>query len=254
MLLACATVLPLLAGCTRDFRFQPVSMWNESRLKPFEPSPMSDSGSIARMPPIGSVARGELHKKDPLYAGRQGKALLTKSPIPVTPEMLQRGQERFNTFCSPCHGLIGDGSGMIVQRGFPHPPDYALKRLHDAPIGHIYDVQTNGYGVMFSYAERVPVTDRWAIAAYVRVLQSRRPAITKDEFAEERERARQQGIVDPVRGMRLPAEGGESAAPAGGGEGAHGAEGAEPETPRIESELKAPAPGHQPAPQGLGAH
>lgn len=237
MLLACATALPLIAGCTRDFRFQPVSMWNESRLKPFEPNPMSPTQSTARTPPVGTIARGELSKKDPIYAGRQGKALLTKSPIAVTPEMLQRGQERYNTFCSPCHGLIGNGEGMIVQRGFPHPPDYALKRLRDAPIGHIYDVQTNGYGVMYSYAERVPVTDRWAIAAYVRVLQSRRPAILKDEFEEERERARQQGIVDPVRGMRMP----DQAAPVGGA----------PETPQGDS---GPGAGHAPAPSGGGGH
>ena len=243
VLLACATALPLLAGCTRDFRFQPVSMWNESRLKPFEPNPMSPSESTARAVPVGAVARGELHKKDPLYAGRQGKALLTKSPIAVTPEMLQRGQERYNTFCSPCHGLIGDGMGMIVQRGFPHPPDYALKRLRDAPIGHIYDVQTNGYGVMYSYAERVPVTDRWAIAAYVRVLQSRRPVILKDEFAEERERARQQGIVDPVRGMRLPDEpshrGHETETPGG---------------PAGGTDHAAPAGGDSHAPAGGAAH
>jgi len=239
-LFVCAVGLPLLSGCTRDLRFQPVSMWNESRLKPFEPSPMSASESIARVPPTGSVARGELDLKDPVYSGRQGKALLTKSPIPITPEMLERGQERFNTFCSPCHGLIGDGNGVIVQRSFPHPPDYALKRLHDAPIGHLYDVPTNGYGVMFSYAERVPVTDRWAIAAYIRVLQSRRPVILKDEFAEERERAREQGIRDPVRGMRLP----EETAPAGVN--------AAPEAPRLEQEAPAPANGIKHAPQGVG--
>ena len=213
LLLAGIAAFSLLGGgCTRTFGFQPVSMWNESRLKPFEPSPLSAGGSSARMPPTGSVARGQLAASDPLYSGREGKALLIKSPIPVTPEMLTRGQSRFNVYCYPCHGPLGDGNGMIVSRGFPHPPDYALKRLHEAPVGHFYDVITNGYGVMYSYAERVPVTDRWAIASYIRVLQSRRPMTTVDPYEAERKRARDAAIPDPNRGIRMP--GADGAVPA----------------------------------------
>ena len=187
LVMAAMTALPLLAGCTRDFRFQPVSMWNESRVKPFEPSPLSPNESSARTPPIGTVARGELHRKDPMYAGRQGKALLTKSPIPVTPEMLQRGQERYNTFCSPCHGLAGDGDGMIVRRGFPHPPSYHEARLRAAPARHLFDVITNGYGIMYPYDQRVALADRWAIVAYIRALQlSRQVAASSGGTAPRR--------------------------------------------------------------------
>jgi mono/diheme cytochrome c family protein len=93
-------------------------------------------------------------------------------PPPVTAALLARGQERFNIFCAPCHGPTGDGNGMVVERGFPAPPSYHIDRLRQAPVQHFYDVITNGYGVMFSYADRVPPNDRWAIAAYIRALQA----------------------------------------------------------------------------------
>jgi hypothetical protein len=98
---------------------------------------------------------------------------------------------------------------MIVKRGFPHPPDYAIARLRKAPIGHFYDVMTNGYGAMYSYADRVAQKDRWAIAAYIRVLQKSRPEVPEDTFLEQRRRARLTGIPDPNRPMRTdPEEGG----------------------------------------------
>lgn len=97
-------------------------------------------------------------------------------PFPVTREVLDRGHERYNIFCSPCHGQTGDGNGMIVQRGFPQPPSLHLERLRTAPDGHYYDVITNGFGMMYSYAARVKPTDRWAIAAYIRALQLSRNA------------------------------------------------------------------------------
>src|SRR2546425_9364546 len=103
--------------------------------------------------------------------------MVTTFPIPITQEVLERGQLRFNVYCVPCHSRLGDGQGMIVQRGFPHPPDYAIRRLRKAPVGHFFDVMTNGYGVMYSYASRVPPNDRWAIAAYIRVLQAKRPEV-----------------------------------------------------------------------------
>ena len=92
-------------------------------------------------------------------------------PMPVTREMLDRGRERFDIFCAVCHGQTGEGNGMIVQRGFPPPPSYHIDRLRQAPVGHFYDVITHGYGIMYSYANRVSVEDRWAIAAYIRALQ-----------------------------------------------------------------------------------
>ncbi len=104
---------------------------------------------------------------------------------PVTPALLQRGQQQFRIFCTPCHSELGDGNGMIVQRGFPHPPDYTEARLLAAPVQHFVDVITNGYGIMYSYADRVPVSDRWAIAAYIRALQvSRHTQLAELDAAE----------------------------------------------------------------------
>jgi mono/diheme cytochrome c family protein len=201
-----------LAGCTRDYKYQPLGMWNSARLEPMENSPSPDRLSSARVPPPGTVARGQYASFDPVNSGRSGGTLVTQSPIPINAAVLERGQQRFNVFCSPCHGRLGDGEGFIVKRGFPPPPDYAIRRLRQAPIGHFYDVITNGYGVMYSYAERVPVPDRWAIAAYIRVLQEARPLVADDAREQEmRRRARERGIQDPSRGMRLPPE-----------EGAHG--------------------------------
>jgi mono/diheme cytochrome c family protein len=175
-------------------------MWNQSRLKPLEESPVPGEGSSSRPLPPGTMARGERGRDDPVVTGRgaDGK-LVTKIPIAVTKAMLERGQERFNIYCSPCHNRIGDGRGMIVKRGFPHPPDYALVRLRNAPVGHFYDVITNGYGVMYSYAARVEPEDRWAIAAYIRALQASRPVVKVDPYEQERLRARRTGIgTQPV--------------------------------------------------------
>jgi mono/diheme cytochrome c family protein len=181
----------LLSGCTRDFRPQDVSMWNGTRLKPLEPL---GEVSSSRDLPVGTVARGELAPDDPVRTGRSGQALVTKIPVPVTKAVMERGQERFNTFCTPCHSRLGDGDGMVVKRGFPHPPNYGLRRLKEAPSGHIYDVITNGYGVMYSYASRIPIEDRWAIVAYVRALQKTLPTQETDPYLEQRELARRTGI------------------------------------------------------------
>ncbi|HWE72342.1 MAG TPA: cytochrome c [Stellaceae bacterium] len=140
--------LGLLAGCDK--------MANQKKQLPHEISPGQTSNPNME-PPAGIVARDE----EP-----------PPPPPPVTLALLQRGQERFNIFCSPCHGRVGDGHGMIVERGFPAPPSYFIDRLLAAPSQHFYDVITNGYGAMFSYADRVTPADRWAIAAYIRALQA----------------------------------------------------------------------------------
>ena len=92
-------------------------------------------------------------------------------PYPVTMQLLKRGQERFDIYCEPCHSPVGDGDGMVARRGFPHPPSYHIARLRQAPDRHFYDVMTHGYGIMYSYADRVTPEDRWAIVAYIRALQ-----------------------------------------------------------------------------------
>lgn len=169
----------LLSGCVSD------TMWNGSRLKPLEQSPSYPGGASvfadeasSRPPVADTVARGQAHTDLPFYVGREhapGRPLVTTFPFPITRQILARGKERFNIYCSPCHGRTGAGNGMIVQRGFPPPPSYYLPRLRQAPVGHFFDVITNGYGIMYSYGDRVQPEDRWAIVAYIRVLQATRP-------------------------------------------------------------------------------
>ncbi len=199
--LVCAA---MTAGCTRDYKFQAVSMWNESRLKPMEASTIGGRLSSARAPVIGTVARGQRSGHDSVLSARIEGKLVKESPVPVTAALLERGQERYNLGCAPCHGRLGNGAGMIVKRGFPHPPDYAIKRLREAPVGHFFDVMSNGYGVMYSQAERISVQDRWAIASYIRVLQKTRPEVPDNVWEFELIRARERGILDPVRGLRTP--------------------------------------------------
>lgn len=120
------------------------------------------------------------------YRVRGGGAAVTHFPFPVTKQVLLRGEERFNIYCAPCHGMTGDGDGMIVRRGFSQPPTYHQERLRKAPVGHYFDVITNGYGAMYAYASRVSPEDRWAIIAYIRALQLARDAKLSDVPMKER--------------------------------------------------------------------
>jgi mono/diheme cytochrome c family protein len=166
---AAAAVVALAAlgvvGCRQDMHDAP-------RYKPLAESDFFANGSSARPLPAGTVARGFLHEDALLYTGRTAEgSLATELPMPVTRALLVRGHERFDIFCSPCHGRLGDGRGMVVQRGYKQPSSYHVERLRQAPIGYIFDVMTNGFGTMPSYAPQVPAEDRWAIAAYIRALQ-----------------------------------------------------------------------------------
>ncbi len=122
-----------------------------------------------------------------------GTVTFQEQPVPVPPvtlALLQRGQEQFRIYCTPCHSELGDGNGMIVQRGFPHPPSYEEARLRAAPVQHFFDVITHGYGVMYSYADRVDTADRWAIAAYIRALQLSQHAAVADLKPDQRAKLR----------------------------------------------------------------
>jgi mono/diheme cytochrome c family protein len=156
--------LAFLAGCRSDMQDQP-------RLKPLRRSDFFPDGRSARPLVAGTVARGELHEDRYFYTGFIGKSPGDYLPFPATREVLERGRERFNIYCAPCHARKGDGNGMIVQRGYRRPPSYHTDRLRAAPLGHFFDVMTNGFGAMPDYAQQVPPPDRWAIAAYIRVLQ-----------------------------------------------------------------------------------
>lgn len=181
------TAFCLLAfGCRYDMQDQP-------RYKAYKKSDWFTDGRASRELPEGTVARGLLRQDKALYTGKKegvtniqaqtttdasGNTVVTsfpdsveEFPVPVTKELIDRGQERYNIYCIVCHGPTGNGDGMIVRRGFVKPPTYNDDRLRNAPVGHFYDVITNGWGRMNSYASMIPVADRWAIVAYIRALQ-----------------------------------------------------------------------------------
>ena len=130
-----------------------------------------DDNRSARPVVPDTVARGHLRSDELLYTGKVNGVIADTFPFAITGQDLDRGRERYNIYCTPCHGRAGDGEGMIVQRGFSAPPSYHIERLRKAPAGHFFDVITNGYGRMFSYASRVSPEDRWRIVAYIRALQ-----------------------------------------------------------------------------------
>lgn len=154
----------LFASCRRG-------MVDQQKVKPLAENGFFADHRGSRVPPAHTVARGQLREDEQFYTGKIGNELAATFPMPVTRELLERGQQRFDIYCAVCHGATGTGNGPIVQRGFPQPPSLHEQRLRDAPVGHFVDVITNGYGVMYSYASRVEPEDRWAIAAYVRALQ-----------------------------------------------------------------------------------
>ena len=169
----------LLAACRQDMHDAP-------RYEALEESAFFADGRASRTLVANTVARGQLREDEHLYTGKVGGQLVNEFPMPVTIEVMNRGQERFNVFCSPCHGRTGEGNGMIVQRGFRQPPSFHEDRLIDAPVGYFFDVMTNGFGAMQDYASQVPVTDRWAIAAYLRALQLSRRLTVDDVPADRR--------------------------------------------------------------------
>jgi mono/diheme cytochrome c family protein len=165
----------VFAGCRQEMHDQP-------RHKPLHASSFFNDGMSARPLLTGTVPRGFLHTNDAFYEGLVGTNLVEKIPVAVTTQLLERGRERYNIYCSVCHDLNGEGNGMVVQRGFPRPPSFHIERLRAAPAGHFYRVITHGYGVMYPYRSRVTPEDRWAITAYIRALQLSRGA---DETVRE---------------------------------------------------------------------
>ncbi len=156
--------LTVLPGCRLDMHTQP-------KILPLTQSDFYSDGRGSRTPPGGTVARGELRDDAYLYTGMINGKPGDMLPFPMTKADLERGRERFNIYCAPCHSRLGDGNGMIVQRGYRHPPSFHNPALRQAPLGHFFDVITNGFGAMPDYAAQVPAHDRWRIAAYIRALQ-----------------------------------------------------------------------------------
>lgn len=163
-------------------------MADQPRYQPLQRSTFFGDERSARPLIPDTVARGHLDADAAFYTGKVGANLVDTLPLPLTLELLERGQERFNIFCSPCHDRTGSGNGMVVRRGFRHPPSYHIARLLQAPIGHFFDVMTHGFGAMPDYAAQVPPRDRWAIAAYIRALQFSQNARLTDVPPQERQR------------------------------------------------------------------
>ena len=176
-LLACACFG--LAACRQDMHDAP-------RYKPLRASTFFADGRSARNLPAGTVARGWLREDDALYTGKVDGQLVAEFPFPIGRAEMARGQDRFNIYCTPCHGRLGDGNGMVVQRGLRQAASYHNDRLRAERVGYFYDVVTNGFGAMQGYAEQIPVRDRWLIVAYVRALQLSQHASLNDVPADRR--------------------------------------------------------------------
>jgi len=172
-------LLLVLAGCRQE-------MYDQSRVKPLAQSDFYSDLRSARPQVEGTVARGQLREDEYFYTGKIGGNPGDYMPFPVTEEVLARGHERFNIYCAPCHSRLGDGNGMVPQRGFKHPPTYHQDRLRKAPLGYFFDVMTNGFGVMPDYTTQILPRDRWCIVAYIRALQLSQNATPADVAAGEK--------------------------------------------------------------------
>jgi hypothetical protein len=169
----------LLVSCRQD-------MHDQAKYEPLEQSDFFGDQRSSRAPVEGTVARGQLREDEHFYTGKTNNQPVHTFPMELNEQLLKRGQERYNIYCSPCHDQTGQGLGMVVQRGFKRPPSFHIQRLVNMPVGHYYDVITNGFGVMASYAEQVPPEDRWAITAYIRALQVSQNATIADVPEQER--------------------------------------------------------------------
>jgi len=171
----------LFTACQQDMAQQP-------RVKPLAASDFFGDGRGARPPVPGTVARGQLRDDDHLYTGKVNGQLAETFPFAVTREVMARGQQRYTIYCTPCHGPLGEGDGMIVRRGLKPPPSFHAERLLKSPPGHFFDVMTNGLGAMQDYSVQINAEDRWAIVAYIRALQLSQNATLADAPAEERKK------------------------------------------------------------------
>jgi mono/diheme cytochrome c family protein len=189
-------------------------MRDQPKLKPFRASDFWGDRRSMRPPVDGTIARGHLRADTLLYTGKSAGKPVDQFPFALTAERLQRGRERFNIYCTPCHDYTGSGRGMIVQRGLKQPPSFHIDRLRNAPAGYFFDVITNGFGVMYDYSAQIKPEDRWAIVAYIRTLQLSQRASLSDVPPAERA-----GLdrPKPAPGAAPAAPGAHGTTPPGGG-------------------------------------
>lgn len=186
-----AATLFFSGGC----RYLKQDMADQPKNLPLSPSAFFEDGRSERPIVENTVAHGST-SEDTLFVPKESNVF----PLPVNQELLERGQSRYKIFCTPCHGLQGDGDGMIAMRGMKHPPSYHQDRLRQATNGYLYDVITNGFGAMYGYSAQIPPRDRWAIIAYIRALQLSRNAKVSDLPAELREKLNQSGSANDSTG------------------------------------------------------
>jgi cytochrome c5 len=187
-LLAVAALCALgFAGCENTLR---QDMANQPRQNPLSPAPFFPDDRSERPLMDNTVMHGSL-QDDALTIPKDSNAF----PLPVNMELLQRGQQRYTIFCTPCHGIQGDGLGMVAMRGMKHPPSYHQERLRNEPVGYLYDVVTNGFGAMYGYSSQIPPRDRWAIIAYMRALQVSRNAPVGELPAALQEKLKTEGAA-----------------------------------------------------------
>ncbi len=180
-LLSLLALLPWLgaAACRRDMQDQP-------KYKNLRGSAFFDDHRSARPVVEDTVARGYLYADRRFLTGKENGQPVSALPMPLTRELLERGRDRFGIYCTPCHGLTGNGLGIVVQRGYRQPPSFHIDRLRAAPVGYFFNVETQGFGTMMDYAAQIPTSDRWAIAAYIRALQLSQGATLADVPASDR--------------------------------------------------------------------
>jgi len=194
---AVAFALLTLTSCRQDMHDQP-------RYKPLAESQFFSDHRAARPQVEGTVARGHLRIDEARYTGKIDGNDIDQFPIPITKADIERGQTRFNIYCTPCHGRVGDGNGMVVLRGYRQAASYYTDKLIKAPVGHYYDVITNGFGAMPSYASRILPDDRWRVIAYIRALQLSESATLADVPADQQRSL----TVEPApRGIAPPGTG-----------------------------------------------
>jgi mono/diheme cytochrome c family protein len=186
-------LLTSLAACRQDMHQAP-------RYDPLEESAVLPKGSSAQPIVEGTVARGHLNDDDLMFTGKIDGKPADEFPMAITAADLDRGEQRYNIYCSPCHGRTGEGNGMVVQRGYKQAANYHIDRLRAMPVGYFFDVMTNGFGSMPDYRSQITVADRWRIVAYIRALQLSHHATANDVPADEMKRLTEGGAPAPAAG------------------------------------------------------
>jgi mono/diheme cytochrome c family protein len=186
-----------VAGCRQDMHDQP-------KYVPLRESDFFGDMRSARALPTGVVARDHLNEDTYLHTGKINGNLGAVFPFPITAEDMKRGQERYTIYCTPCHSPLGDGNGTVVQRGYKRPPAYTDPKVLNTPVGHYFDVMTNGYGAMPDYAAQIGVEDRWRIAAYIRALQLSQQATLADVPPQDRNNLQETKPVKPLGSVPPP--------------------------------------------------